>query len=501
MSQNSPSAFNTSLDEVLAVFKQLHVNDGAQSIPPFWMSLSLQIKPSSYLTMLKQAAAGGQSISDFADVADDEGPEDYNEYYQDGDEDPTLLGDGSGIEYEDHAQADGLQPHAEPEPNEAHHPEYDTSYENTEGGQEPHDGHDQYDHYDEAQQAEFETRQAEDDAQQAVDEAQQAELEVYEGQHVDVSAEHAEHAEENHDVQQTEEVEDTSHVAADAVSADHINEVDPSIAASAPEVTDNATAEARDGQDEEQDPAQTSNVDSAASSTTLREDQTNDDNGDYSEYKDDDLIDWNDFTLTSRPSEHDAHDTDDFSTFLTENRLEEAADVEHANEEAQHIEETDLNTKEEPEHAADDIEDPVDTTDIDFEVNETEHHDTEASQDALTEAVDAAANGEAQEQAEVQVHANGVADPNTELPFTKGAEKPQAEVPSSKEPARNDDDYIDFGEEDEDDIGFDDDTYEEHEARKASEANTPGSKSPPGKRPLDETGDAGQPELKKVKSS
>lgn len=69
----------------------------------------------------------------------------------------------------------------------------------------------------------------------------------------------------------------------------------------------------------------------------------------------------------------------------------------------------------------------------------------------------------------------------------------------SKEPARNDEDYIDF--DDEDGIDFDDDTFEEHEARKASEANSPSSKSPSGKRPLDEAGDDEQPELKKVKSS
>ena len=448
--------------------------------------------------MLKHAAAGGHSISDLADVLDNEIPEDYEEYYQEGGEDPTLLGDASGIDHEDQAQADGHQPQAEPELNEANHNEYDTSYENTEGGQEAHDGHDQYDQYDEAQQAENET-------QQEVDEAQQAEFEAHEdneGQHADVAAEHVE---ETNEVHQPGETEDALAVSADVGSADLTHEAEPSVADPAPEVTDNATGELRDGGDEDHDPAQTSNVESAASSTTLRADQTNDDIDDYSEYKGEDLIDWNESTLTSRPSENNAYETDDFSTFLTENGLEESADVGNANEENEHTVDTDPNTNvaaaEEHDHAADGPEETVDTADIDFEVDETEYPEEEVDPDAPVGQVEAVANGEAQEQeqAEVQVHTNGVEDATTEPSDTAGTEKPHADVAPSKEPMRNEEDYIDFG--DEDDIDFDDDTYEEHEARKASEANTPGSKSPSGKRPLDEAGDAEQPELKKVKSS
>jgi hypothetical protein len=207
MTQNSPSAFNTSLDEILAVFRQLYVNDGAQSIPPFWIHLSLQINPSRYLTLLKQAAAVGQGISRLFDVsAEDVTGQEHEGYDQGGYEDPTLLGDSSGFENEGEAQANDDQPHAETELDETNHHEY----ENTEGGQEEHDGYDQSGQYDEVQQAgfgthqEFGAQQAEDETQQAVQETQQSEFEASEdneGQHADVAAEYAEGA---NDAQQFE---------------------------------------------------------------------------------------------------------------------------------------------------------------------------------------------------------------------------------------------------------------------------------------------------------
>ena len=500
MIQNSPSAFNISLDEVLAVFRQLHVNDGAQNIPPFWIHLSLQIKPSSYLSYLKHMAAAGQGIALFTGMSAEEVlEEDYEEDYEDGDEDPTLLGDGSGFENEGEAKADDDQPHAETEFNETNHHEYGISHENTEGGQEPYDRYDQPGQYDEVQQAdfvaqqEFEAQQAGDETQQAVQEAQQAEFEASHdngGQHADVAAEYAEEA---NDAQQPDEAEDTSHVAVEDVAVDPSHE-EPS---AAPEVTENTVGHAPDGEDQAQDTAETSNVESAASSTTLRDDQANDEVGNHSEYTGEDLIDWND-TLTRRPSETDAHGADDFSNFLAENNLEVSADVEITNKENTRTAETDTTNAaigDEYDHAADDHDDTIDFEDDDFE-----HHAEDAEQDAPTEAVDVVANGEVQEQPETQASANGVADSTSELrATTPEAKQPQAEVMPSKEPARNDEDYIDF--DDEDGIDFDDDTFEEHEARKASEANSPSSKSPSGKRPLDEAGDDEQPELKKVKSS
>jgi hypothetical protein len=505
MTQNSPSAFNTSLDEILAVFRQLYVNDGAQSIPPFWIHLSLQINPSRYLTLLKQAAAVGQGISRLFDVsAEDVTGQEHEGYDQGGYEDPTLLGDSSGFENEGEAQANDDQPHAETELDETNHHEY----ENTEGGQEEHDGYDQSGQYDEVQQAgfgthqEFGAQQAEDETQQAVQETQQSEFEASEdneGQHADVAAEYAEGANDAQQFEVAEDREDTSYVVADDAAVDPNHEVEPSVAASTPVATQITVGDARDGEEEAQDTAKTSNVESAASSTTLREDQASDAVGNHSEYKGEDLIDWND-TLTRRPSEtaaDDADDADDFSNFLAENDLQESADVETTNKENTHTSETDntnVATGDENDNAADGNDDK-----IDFEDDNFERLAEDADQHAPAEAVEGVANGEAQEQPETQASANGVAEPISELLATPEANQPQTEVLPSKEPVRNDEDYIDF--DDEDGIDFDDDTFEEHEARKASEANSPGSKSPSGKRPLDEAGDDEQPELKKVKSS
>jgi hypothetical protein len=499
MTQNSPSAFNTSLDEILAVFRQLHVNDGARSIPPFWIHLSLQNNPSRYLTLLKHAAAVGQGISRLFDVSGEDMPgQEYEGYDQGGYEDPTLLGDSSGFENEGEAQANDDQPDAETELDETNHDEY----ENTEGDQEQHDRYDQPGQYDEVQQAEFGTKQefgaqqAEDETQQAVQETQQAEFEASEdneGQHAGVAAEHAEGA---NDALQFEEAEDTSYVVADDAAVDPNHEVEPSVAASAPEATQITVGDARDGEEEAQDTAKTSNAESAASSTTLREDQASDAVGNHSEYKGEDLIDWND-TLTRRPSETAADDADDFSKFLAENDVQEFADVENTNKENTHTAETDntnVAISDENDHAADGNDDTIDFEDDDFE-----HLSEDADQHAPAEAVEGVANGEAQEQPETQASANGVAEQTPELRATPEAKQPQTEVMPSKQPVRNDEDYIDF--DDEDGIDFDDDTFEEHEARKASEANSPGSKSPSGKRPLDEAGDDEQPELKKVKSS
>ena len=84
-----------------------------------------------------------------------------------------------------------------------------------------------------------------------------------------------------------------------------------------------------------------------------------------------------------------------------------------------------------------------------------------------------------------------------------------AQVPA--EAANDQDGLDDFDEEpppipDDDSIDFDDETTEQHEARKASEANitVSGNGSPSGKRSFDETENVdgvGERELKKARSS
>ena len=470
------------------MFKQLHVNDGAQSIPPFWLYLSLQPKPSSYLTMLKQAAAGGQGISSFVDVPADEVPADFGEYYQDGDEDPTLLGEASGIDYDDQPHNDGQDIAAEADLNEADYHEYDTSYENTEGGQEAQEEYEQYEQYEDAEQAEYE--------------------EYGEGEDTNTPAAHVE---DPANVQLSEETADLSRTG-DADVAVPAGEPDHHAAHSSPRATDEGETHAGEGEGEEQ--REGSNVESVASSTTLRADQANDAVG---EYKDDDLIDWDDSILTSDLSEHGTDDNDDFSTFLTEPDLEETEHQAHdgndvADEDSErdtavvaeedagpkhHLGDTDAQAQ-----GANATESNADADGLSHALGEVKEHDdapdvtkTHEGDVAGLDNLQAQFTGESGvkvEQTEVQVPGSPRSTPQA----------PEVEEPVVKDSVHNDEDYIDFGEDE--NIDFDDDTYEQHEARKASQANSPGSQSPTSKRPLDETDGidfANQPDLKKVKSS
>ena len=471
------------------MFKQLHVNDGAQSIPPFWLYLSLQPKPSSYLTMLKQAAAGGQGISSFVDVSAEEIPAHFGEYYQDGDEDPTLLGDASGIDYEEHPQNDGQDVAAEADLNETDYHEYDTSYENTEGGQEAQEEYEEYDQYDDAEQAEYE--------------------DYGDGEETNTPAAHVEDPE---NVQALEETADLP--GTDAADAHVVPEEGPEHSAvdSPPKAVDEG--EGHDGEGEREEQGEGSNVESVASSTTLRADQANDAVG---EYKDEDLIDWDDSILTSDLSEHGTDDNDDFSTFLTEPDLEE---TEGQAPDGNDVPNEGIGHNTAPAAAEHDA-----ATQHHVEVTDLQAHGGQVAK------TDSKANGdlqsldEAQKQNEVQdaveTHTGGSV--GTDSPENPGAKAEQTEDQASepngsprttsqapevqhehqiKETAPNDEDYIDFGEDE--NIGFDDETYEQHEARKASQANSPGSQSPTSKRPLDETDGIDfddQPDLKKVKSS
>jgi hypothetical protein len=471
------------------VFKQLHVNDGAQSIPPFWLYLSLQPKPSSYLTMLKQAAAGGQGISSFVDVSAEEVPAHFGEYYQDGDEDPTLLGDASGIDYEEHPQNDGQDVAAEADLNEADYHEYDTSYENTEGGQEAQEEYEEYEQYDDAEQAEYE--------------------DYGEGEETNTSAAHVENPE---NVQTFEETADLSQK--DATDAPVVPDGQPEHSAVDSTLKAIGEGEVHAGEGEGEEQGEGSNVESVASSTTLRADQANDAVG---EYKDEDLIDWDDSILTSDLSEHGIDDNDDFSTFLTEPDLEETEgqapdgnDV--ADEGTDHDAATAADDDAAPQHH---VEDP----DLQARGGQTGEAHTEANgvlqsndeaqkQNNVAEAVETHTGEsvgidslEVQPSKDTGAKAEQTGDEALEA--TGSLEGPEAQHEHQvEEPAHNDEDYIDFG--DEENIDFDDDTYEQHEARKASQANSPGSQSPSSKRPLDETDGIDfddQPDLKKVKSS
>lgn len=498
ISQNSPSAFNTSLEEILEVFKQLHVNDGAHSIPPFWLYLSLQPKPSSYLTMLKQAAAGGQGISSFVDVPAEEVPAGFGEYYQDGDEDPTLLGDASGIGYDHQPHNDGEDVAVEAQLNEADYHEYDTSYENTEGGQEAQEGYEQYEQYDDTEQAEYE--------------------DYGEGEETNTPAAHLEDTE---NVQPFEDTADSSRADANDPTTVSDGEPEISVPTSAPEAVDESTVHAVEGEAEEQ--GEGSNVESVASSTTLRADQANEAVG---EYNDEDLIDWDDSILTNDNSEHGTDDNDDFSTFLNEADLDktelqapDGSDVAYEGNERDTAAIVEDGAG--PEHGLEDTNSqthPTNPAETSSEVNGLSHSREQVDKQNVFPDVIETHAGEIVGTDNLESQSPGKRGANVEQTEDQAAERSvspqnvsqapevqhehQAEDSMAKESARNDEDYIDFG--DDEDIDFDDDTYEQHEARKASQANSPGSQSPTSKRPLDETDGIDftvQPDLKKIKSS
>jgi hypothetical protein len=444
--------------------------------------------------MLKQAAAGGQGISSFVDVPAEEVPADFGEYYQDGDEDPTLFGDASGIDYDDQPHNDVQEVTAEAQANEADYHEYDTSYENTEGGhevqeaqeaQEAQEGYEQYEQYDEAEQGEYEEYGAGTPA-----------------------------AHDSDNVQSTEDATAVPDGTAENTA------VDPTEKA-----VDESVVKPGDGDSEEQEHGEGSNVESVASSTTLRADHANDAVG---EYKDEDLIDWDDSILTSYDSEHGTDDNDDFSTFLTEPDLEETepqalagneiAEEDSARDAGAVVQEPAV--KEHDVHDVNGHEPATNAVESNSKIDGVSHAGNEGVEQNNSPKTSATHAGEVfgaeHHQSEsidkADVSAEGTYDQapkHTDLPHDAlGAselnDEHHVESPAAKESARNDEDYIDFGDEDEDDIDFDDDTYEQHEARKASQANSPGSQSPPGKRPLDETDGidfAEQPDLKKVKSS
>lgn len=82
LSQDSRVAFESSLNDILEVYLQLQRNDGLDEIPPLSLTLSLQLRFASSLSILKQAAAGGQGMSTFGFLNMTEDDESYQEQYE-----------------------------------------------------------------------------------------------------------------------------------------------------------------------------------------------------------------------------------------------------------------------------------------------------------------------------------------------------------------------------------------------------------------------------------
>jgi hypothetical protein len=249
---------------VLEVYLQLHENDGADEVPPLALSLTLQLKFQSSFAILKQAAAGGQGMSNFNFLHStaEEQEDFYQEEYDAGEARPH-----GGHDAEDGFEGHGYGENAygdEPRPNLDG--QYQDHYETT--GEQGDESYEEY--YQEGEYQEHEGEEEfyipeQDEAAARLDELEAGQ--AYEEEPLD-------NTHENHGL------------AADELSA--------------------AERQAA----------------STASSATAEGDSANNSAGEY----DDDLIDWDDDSLTETLSEHDADTHHDFSTFLTEYEDEVAKD-------------------------------------------------------------------------------------------------------------------------------------------------------------------------------
>lgn len=268
---------------------------------------------------------------------------------------------------------------------------------------------------------------------------------------------------------------------------------------------------------------------SAASSTTLHADTANDTAG---EYNDEDLIDWDDSTLTSQLSELCTDDDDEFSTFLTAPDSE-AIDAGHPSVEAgdSTVPITDAHLQQDadakasetsPQQNAEAVQDSAASLSADSDVagGESNEQLDKTVDNELSEGFQASANEKSHDPPqenpagssgpelgveEDMVQREVQDDPHANIASHNDASRPsdgEHKAQTGEELAADDVDYIDFG--NEDDIDFDDDTYEQHEARKVSQAEIAAPKSPNGKRTFaesDELDASDEPELKKVRSS
>ena len=264
--QDCRAAFESSLHDVLEVYLQLHQNDGSEEIPPLSLSLTMQLKFQSSFAVLKQAAAGGQGMSsfNFLHTAARE-PEDF---YQDEYDDEGISAPPGEHDTEDGFEGHGYGDaayvdHGEEAPPDAEHQHQDY-YEHA--GEQGEEGHEDYD-----QEGEFREQFGDDEfyiPEQDEAAARLDELEAGESY--------------------------TEEALANTLE-------DPGLAADGKNAGEQKAA-------------------STASSTTVQGDLTNNSAGEY----DDELIDWDDDSLTTTHSEHDADTHQDFSTFLTEYEEDDA---------------------------------------------------------------------------------------------------------------------------------------------------------------------------------
>ncbi|KAK1816264.1 hypothetical protein LTR12_009346 [Friedmanniomyces endolithicus] len=498
----STAAFLTSLTDVLDVYLHLHQNDGLQDIPPLSLILTHD-RFASQLSMLKQAADSGTGMAHFVPRSEEE------EYEEEGDE-VDLNGDGTGHDEqhpdqpEQHVGSSGKgvgtealaeEPLASGDANVGYH----------------------------AEEEYYQGEEYEDDGR--VDEQAYGDEDDYVEGHNEQPASHVER----------------ELTAASLVG--NAQRLDSSLARDTPATAEAAALDEHAAVEEPSISGKESRgiapkAASTASSETVKGDSANDYAGEYDE---EELIDWDDDSdLTHVPSEQVVDGQDDFATFLTENEAEEAkaalgvhdeqSTIEHV---AGHERDAFATTGEHAlaeKHAAGDDELYLGSEDL-LDTEAYEDDAVDAHEDGTGETEHAGQYQEHYDQADTyeEQHEAAHQEPGEDEQFDAthdlidegDYEHGLEHQPNGEEHTGWDEDATttETGYQDlpntltedpfdlEDDIGFDDETTEQHEARKASHSNvvTNGTDSPLGKRSFeehtdDEFGLDEEPELKKARS-
>ncbi|KAI7360445.1 hypothetical protein KC354_g8868 [Hortaea werneckii] len=528
LSENSRAAYQHSLTDVLEVYLQLHQNDGTVDSPALSMTLSHQ-QFTSQLAVLQQAAASGKGMSAFVqpqyeeyneqheeydnhEHEEHEGEEYYQEeqaYYEDqapteeyteerADEQPSELSngeqnlhEGAPDSYEEHEYADEYQ-EDETVPAE--------EYEYNEEGQDSQNDDTQEAHYDDPAAYYQEATETYEHSEHGVQPASDAEQ-----QHVQPSADHGVAHEAQEPAASISEGTESSGVQINESGKPLENAVEevagkaPSPASSQTAQGDTADGEYDDWIDFDDDSDLTNGSieraddtqDNAAEQTVADAQQqtvkSNTANGEY-----DDWIDFDDDSDLTSGSPERTDDTQESETeaavandqqqiFDSEDFLN-GQDQAHANND-QHdssVQQVQLESQDEQQTQGQEKQD-------DFSHGLTEHQENDASFQRQSEDHDEAAQGDGQIQ-HGSDPANGGDHEHTKEHIQTAQEKRLSNI--------------------DDDIDFDEETTEQFEARKASEAglNASTSGSPLGKRSREDDDDDEidfddeEPETKKARA-
>ncbi|KAK4505603.1 hypothetical protein PRZ48_003566 [Zasmidium cellare] len=146
--EGNSSTFDTSLNEIIDVWQQLHYNDGVQDVPPLTVTLSSQPKFSTSVAKLQKAVNDGQGISSIPDpyAGEDEEHQDVDHEAEPTEEYTIEEGqDFAAGEEEQYEGNEGLQGHEYPEEHEPYQEHEGTElregYEGTQENYEEHQAH------------------------------------------------------------------------------------------------------------------------------------------------------------------------------------------------------------------------------------------------------------------------------------------------------------------------------------------------------------------------